>query len=433
MIKTKRPLLLVSFSALLFCTCLVLADSITLDEKEEFEDTRWGALPYVFATETLGTAIGVGAFVSGIHQPQSSLAGTAFVTDNDSWLIAGALRNFRFGERDRAFFDLYAVTTHYTDQRFYENGNGSRVDSAGSNDSSEDDYISGISDDVHLEFTMRYPLPIGAAKENPLTVYKTREGLLLSEPQGGAEWNPLTSGKTIVGARYFYRYRDLQEIDQEEELSASTNGLEFWLDYDNTDFLPNASRGSRQQIRVTHDPGWFDSSNSWTNLELDASKYFNLGTSSWFRHQVLALNFWTSYTPSWDVDEETGSVSHRPPPGFGSQLGGYDRLRAFPESRFHDKSAVYYGAELRLIPQVNGLNKWPLLKHLEIDWWQVVGFVEAGRVAPEYSTDLFTKDLKWDVGLSFRLMTFRLPLRLDWAASDEGYSIWAMYSQPFAR
>jgi len=430
MIKIAKTL---AFGMLSLCFGMVLADSISLDEKEEYGDTRWGALPYMFATETLGTAVGVGAFISGIHQPQSSLVGTAFVTNNDSWLVAGALRNFRFGEKDRAFFNLFAQGSHFTDQRFYDSYDRSTTDSAGSNDSSKEDFVSGISNDLHLEFTLRYPLPIGAAKDNPLTVYKTRKGLLLSEPQGGDEWNPLTSGKTVLGARYYYRYRDLQEIDEEDKLSASTNGLDIWLDYDNTDFLPNASRGSRQQIRVTRDFGWLDSSNSWTNLELDISKYFNLGTSSWFRQQVLALDFWTSYTPSWDLDKETGRVEHRPPPGFGSYLGGYDKLRAFPQGRFHDKSAVYYGAELRLIPQVNGLNKWPLLKYLEIDWWQVVGFVEAGRVAPEYTTDLFTKDLKWDVGLSFRVMAFRLPLRLDWAVSDEDYSIWAMYSQPFAR
>lgn len=62
----------------------------------------------------------------------------------------------------------------------------------------------------------------------------------------------------------------------------------------------------------------------------------------------------------------------------------------------------------------------PLLKHLEIDWWQVVAFAEAGRVAPKYSAELFIKDLKWDVGLSFRVMAYRMPLRLDWAVSEEG-------------
>ncbi|HIE55693.1 MAG TPA: hypothetical protein EYP90_11010, partial [Chromatiaceae bacterium] len=281
--------------------------------------------------------------------------------------------------------------------------------------------------------TLRYVLPIGAGKENPLTIYRTRRGLRVSPAGGGRGWNPLTTGKTLLGARYFYRYRDLKELDEEEVGVASTNGLELWLDYDNTDFLPNPTFGNRQKLILTRDPGWFDSSNSWTNLQLDASWYIDLGTSRWFRQQVLALAFWTSHTPTWGLDKKTGEVRNRPPPSFGSELGGFDRLRAYPAGRFHDKSAVYYGAELRMMPQVNGLDRLPLLKHLEIDWWQLVGFVEAGRVAPEYENDLFYKDLKWDFGLSLRVMTFRVPMRLDWALSEEGYSIWAMYGQPYSR
>ncbi|MEN8166298.1 MAG: BamA/TamA family outer membrane protein [Pseudomonadota bacterium] len=429
----RKIITFAAFTMLVIRTSTALADSITLDESEAYGDTRWGVIPYAFATETLGTALGVATFVGGIKQPQSSLTAAAFKTSNDSWLAAGSLNNLRFDGLDRGFFNIYALSAHYTDQRFYDSTDRTTIDSAGSNDSPADDFLSGTSNDLHLELSVRYPLPIGAARDNPLTLYRTRKGLLLSDPQGGDEWNPLKHGKTLLGARYFHRYRDLQEIDQEELLAVSTNGVEVWLDYDNTDFLPNASRGSRQKLTLTRDFGWFSSSSSWTNIELDASKYFDLGRSGWFRQQVLALNFWTSYTPSWQVDEQSDRVNHRPPPGFGSTLGGFDRLRAFPTSRFHDKSAVYYAAELRLIPQVNGLNRLPLLRHLEIDWWQVAGFVEAGRVAPAYNSDLFTQDLKWDVGLSFRIMTFRMPLRLDWAISEEDQSIWAMYSQPFAR
>lgn len=65
--------------------------------------------------------------------------------------------------------------------------------------------------------------------------------------------------------------------------------------------------------------------------------------------------------------------------------------------------------------------------------WKLVAFAEAGKVAPKYSTDLFIKDLKWGVGLSFRVMAYRMPLRLDWAVSEEGQTIWAMFEQPFAR
>ncbi len=424
---------LLSGFALLCATTLAQANSITLDEKEVFGEKRRGVIPYAFSTDSLGTGVGLGAFVSGVIQPQAGLGVTGFVTDNDSWLVAGIARNFRLASFPRAFFELYGQFSHFTDERFYDSPDRSRPDSPGSNDSDKDDYLSGVSNDRHLEFTMRYVLPIGAGrKDDPLTIYRTRRGMLISPPQGGHGWNPLTTGKTVLGARYFYRYRDLKEPGQKELRLAKTNGLELWLDYDNTDFLENPTYGNRQKVTLTRDFGWFDSSNSWTNIELDASWYFDLGTSDWFRQQVLALDFWTSHTPTWKVEQD-GRVSNRPPPSFGSRLGGYDRLRGYPLGRFHDKSAVYYGAELRMTPRVNGLDELPILKYLEIDWWQVVGFVEAGRVGPAYNSDLYFEDLKWDLGFSFRVMTFRLPVRLDWAFSDEGYAIWAMYGQPFSR
>jgi hypothetical protein len=54
-------------------------------------------------------------------------------------------------------------------------------------------------------------------------------------------------------------------------------------------------------------------------------------------------------------------------------------------------------------------------------------------VGPEYNSDLFFKDLKVDAGIGLRLMAFRAVVRLDWAVSEEGSSVWAMVSQPFSR
>lgn len=59
--------------------------------------------------------------------------------------------------------------------------------------------------------------------------------------------------------------------------------------------------------------------------------------------------------------------------------------------------------------------------------------MESGRVGPEYNSDLFFKDLKFDAGIGLRFMAFRSVFRIDFAASDEGGSVWAMISQPFSR
>ena len=418
------------------------AQVVALDPGMRLEDKRKGWIPYLFATDSLGTAIGVAGFTSGQYQPQSSLFGAAFVTSNDSALISGAVSNIRLGKY-RWFFDGFLLLDHFTDQRFYsdfdQDPNQAR---AGSNDSDPDDFTTGVSDELTLDLTLKYRLPIGGIQDDPVAVYRLREGLLEYGPEGGRTWNPMTSGQTTFATKFFYTYQNLSDFtvgadgDEviEDELAAETNGLELWLEYNNTDFSRNPSRGSRQLIKVARDFGWFDSFNSWTNIQLDLSKYFDLGTSKYFRQQVLALNFWTANTPTWEASPDNPNViSNRPPPGYGSTLGGFDRLRAYPIGRFHDKAAVYYAAELRLIPQTQPLRELPVLKYFEIDWWQVAPFVELGRVGPTYDSDLFFEDLKWSAGIGLRLMAFRQPVRLDFATSDEGSSIWAMFGQPFSR
>ncbi len=418
------------------------AQVVALDRGMRLEDKRTGWLPYVFSTDALGTAVGVGGFSSGNFQPQSSLFGTAFITSNDSSLVSGALNNIRLGS-GRWFFDTFLLVDHFTDQRFYgdfdQDPNEVR---AGSNDSDEDDFVTGVSDEVTFNMTLKYRLPIGGIRNDPVAVYRVHRGLLESGPRGGEEWNPLASGQTTFGTKLFYTYRDLEDftIGPEgeqvvpDELAAETNGLEFWLEHDNTDFPRNPSQGSRQLLKFSRDFGWFDSSNSWSNIQLDLAKYFDLGTSKWFRQQVAALNFWTSNTTTWETDAANPNVvSNRPPPGYGSTLGGFDRLRAYPSGRFHDKAAAYYAAELRLIPETQPLRDLPVLRYFEIDWWQVVPFVEAGRVGSSYDSELFFDDLKWSAGVGLRLMTFRFPVRLDFATGEEGSSVWAMFAQPFSR
>lgn len=438
--KTRFSIARPTLSAMITVSALLLpalsqAQVVALDESETIDEKRSGWLPYAFSTDSLDTSIGIAGGISGTIQPQASLFGTAFVTANDSALISASANNFRLGN-SRFFSDAFLLVDHFTDQRFYADlDNDTSQAKAGSNDSDENDFISGTSDEVTINLSVNYPLAIGAAKDDPLTTYTLHRGMLKSEPTGGKVWNPLTSGLTTVASRFFYTYRDLSKYQVDAgQLEAKTSGLDFWLEYDNTDFTRNPSYGSRQQLKLSSDFGWFDSTNTWTNIEFDASKYFDLGTSGWFKQQVLALDFWTSNTTSWETDPNNPQiVDHRPPPNYGSELGGFDRMRAYPSGRFRDKAASYYAAELRFTPHFYKMHDWPVIKYFEIDWFQIVPFVEAGRVGPEFNADLFTEDLKVDAGIGLRMMAFRTVVRLDFAYSDEGGSVVAMISQPFAR
>ncbi len=436
--KVLRGSLLAIISSLL--SAQLCAQVVALDEDEDLYEKRTGWLPYFFASDSLGTAIGAAGFTAGAMQPQTSTFGTAFVTSNDSILLSGAFNNYRPVKNGRLLIDTFVLADHFTDQRFYGGPTLPGQPPPGSNDSSPENYSTGISNELTFSFDFKYRLRMGSIKDDPIAVYRLKQGLLDSGPPGGNEWNPLTNGQTTFGTKVFYTYRDLSDFTInpfesvliDEKIEARTNGLNFWLEHNNTDFPRNPARGSRQVFNIYRDFGFFDSDNSWTNLQASLTKYFDMGRSDWFNQKVVALNFWTSDTVDWERNPD-GSVNHRPPPNYGSELGGYDHLRAYSSGRFHDKSAVNYTAELRLIPKLQPLNQFPLLDYFQIDWWQIAPFVEAGRVAPAYNSELFYKDLKWNAGVGIRLMAFRAVVRLDIAVGEEGGTLWVMISQPFSR
>jgi hypothetical protein len=143
---------------------------VALDKGQSIDEQRSGWLPYLFATESLGTAVGAAGFRTGNLQPQSSLFGTAFVTSNESALISGALNNVRLGE-SRFFLDSFLLANHFTDQRYYlDYGRDPTEAAAGSNDSDKDDFVRGVSNEVTFGLTLKYRLPIGSIPNDPVAV-----------------------------------------------------------------------------------------------------------------------------------------------------------------------------------------------------------------------------------------------------------------------
>jgi len=119
-------------------------------------------------------------------------------------------------------------------------------------------------------------------------------------------------------------------------------------------------------LELSQDFGLFDSDNSWTVLQGEFDKYISLGATDTFRQRVLAFDFWTAYSPTLDVTS-SGEIRNGAPAYTGATLGGLWRMRAFPAQRFNDKAAIYYAAELRLIPEWNPFTEWPAVqKHLGV-------------------------------------------------------------------
>jgi len=204
--------------------------------------------------------------------------------------------------------------------------------------------------------------------------------------------------------------------------------------YDNRDFPTNPEKGSLLKLRLWRDFGWFDSDDSWTVVGGDFSKYISLGKSSWFRQRVIAFHTWTADTPSWEKTSTSQGleVKHRPPYFEGATLGGFERLKAYPFYRYNDRAAVHYSAEYRVIPPGEPFlaNSW-LLKRYQLDWWQFIAFVEAGRVTDTWSLEELHKDMKWDAGLGLRAMLSKTVFRLDMAYNPDAFSTWVMVGQNF--
>ncbi|HEX5398687.1 MAG TPA: BamA/TamA family outer membrane protein, partial [Verrucomicrobiae bacterium] len=248
----------------------------------------------------------------------------------------------------------------------------------------------------------------------------------------GKTWNPWTSGITEIQLQPFSRQQTVNSSDVSDS-QIRTTGLMTALVYDNRDFAPNPSRGSYQRISFSRDFGVPDSTTTWSEVEAEFDKFFSLGATDHLRQQVLAFSFWTAQAITWQ-EQDTSSgivISHAPPNYAGAHLGGLYRMRAYPSGRFSDKSAIYYCAEYRVIPDWNPLNSLPYVKNLKTDWIQFVAFAETGRVAPEWSVTKLHSQMKYDGGLGLRIMLKRLVGRLDLAYGTEGAGVEMMIGQSF--
>lgn len=389
-------------------------------------------LPYGFASESMGTVLGVGGGVKGFFQEQLLIAGTVYAgVDDDTYGAVLGAWDLRPTRSDRLYFSAVGAYGHYPRQRAYADFvNYVGQTRPGSNGSEADDYRETGGENNWSDFRFEYVLPIGAMKSSGVAAYHLRGGMVEKGATGGELWNPLEGGVTTLMIR---QYNQFESFNTEYgDFERPIHPIEIGIGYNNTDYPLNPSTGSNQYLGVKHDFGWGEALTEWTFLELEASKYFSLGESKLAKQRVIATNFWTGDALSWDekVNEDgTVTIEGNPPQYDGANLGGFYRMRAYPSRRFHDRSVIYATAEYRYTPFWNPIGEWSLLRWLNMDWWQLVGFVEGGRVANEYD-ELFG-DWKVDAGVSVRSMMAGGVVRVGWAVSNEESTMTVMFNHPF--
>ena len=413
----------------LICCNQAYGQSIVVGPDRKFEK-KIISVPYAFYNDSFGLTGAYAYAVTGWPQKQSALITTATVGSKGSAMGFLMGKDLRIPYTQRLFLDAIVQAGYFQENDIYFNGNQDFPDErAGSNDSDEDDYVESDGWDNYFRLRFKYLLPIGHGKDQIISTQVVDRGLLVDGATGGESWNPFTSGLTYLEVKPFYRW---QEVDSDEvRKNVRTNGIELSLFRDNRDFKLNPSTGSALRLKFNRDFGWLDSSNSWTVVDGEFDKYFSLGKSDWFRQRVLAFDFWTAYSPTWN-EKSNGDIENGAPSFAGATLGGLWRMRGYPSQRFSDKAAIYYAAELRLIPDWNPFENWSWIqKHIGIQWLQFVPFVEVGRVAPDWGVERLHEDMKWSSGLGVRFWAKGLVARIDSAVSDEGFGVQMIVAQPF--
>lgn len=415
----------------LLITVFVLTSNLSSQTAGEIKDTveqEISAVPLPFGlySEILGWAAGGFVGIQGLSQRNMSIYMGGLLSTNGTKYGFLQFREFYLPFYPRIYIAPDILGGYFGVLNVYKDPPGTPPPGdpkyrAGSNESDKDNYMEVSGYDQWYELKFRYLLPIGHGNNNVYFTPVLENGILKSGEMGGTDWNPFISGRTFIDIKPFYRKR----------VAFATNGIDFALTRENTDFYVNPTKGSFQKVAFRRDFGWFDTMAPWSVVETDLRWYLPLHEFLFDKSslpKVLAFDFWTINTLTWNsydivgIDPEGNEIKkyHRPPPYTGAYLGGRYRLRAFYEGRFNDRAAIYYGMEYRQIIKWNPFDLWTVTKKLNVHWLQLAAFFEVGRVAPEWNISTLHTDMKWSAGGGLRIFMNNLILRIDSAFSEEG-------------
>ena len=83
------------------------------------------------------------------------------------------------------------------------------------------------------------------------------------------------------------------------------------------------------------------------------------------------------------------------------------------------------------MPEWQPLQSWPIFNWYDVPWWQWVAFVDAGRVADEFSIQELHRDMKYNLGGGIRFQVEGIVVRTEMAFGDEENMFRVMINQPF--
>ena len=393
------------FSVLAFSASLFLSPQIVAKEKDS------AFVPFYFRTETLGSTVGLAGVAKGVGQPQAALFGMGLYSEKDSYV--GFLSAFNYALSSNLLFSTQMYKARFNDNPYY-------LGDQGSNSSSTEDKTVTNGDEENYKLEFKYLLPWGNVREHGL--------LGAFQPVRDVSFaSPVDSGVSSIIFTPFYSSRELDIYNDKRE---EATGFSLTFDWDNRDSVRNTTRGSHTSFDLTTGAESLQSEDLWLKWEFQNSQYYSLGPlGDWFDQQVLAFDFYTADTPTWNKCD--GAVCARPPEQEQARLGGLYRLRGYTAGRYHGRSAIHYSAEYRVLPDWQPLDDIPLINYYDLPWWQWVAFAEVGRVADDYDLKTLHEDMKWNVGGAVRFQVEGIVVRAEMAkGADEG-TFRVMINQPF--
>jgi len=412
-------------------------DTGVVAQKEGAEEAKKSqkkllVIPYPLFNSTFGVGLGVGVIAQGYLQPRAMTVGTAIV-GSGSYLVFFKELNYLLPWWKRIILEPDGYVAKYSDVKSYSGSSnqGYVGQRAGSNESSRYNYILSDTTDHFVDLVTKFVLPIGQGKDNVLpNIVLDERGLFVSGDTGGDVWNPFKSGRTYLEVVPFER----RQVLTDNNSNTKTVGIDIGLRYDNTDFRGNPSKGSMQRVWFVRDWGALDSTAPYSVYGAEFAKYFSIGPSDRARQRTFAFDIWTVNCPTWEtITTATGlpSAIHRPPAYKGASLGGLSRLRSYEATRFNDQAGILYTLEYRYALNYNPLKNVTMGGKLDVAWFQIVPFLEVGRVAPAWNLDTLHKSMKVDAGVGIRAMVNHIVVRIDAAGGDEGFGTQMFISHPF--
>ncbi|SDI63893.1 hypothetical protein SAMN04488540_102293 [Ferrimonas sediminum] len=384
--------------------------------------SRNAVVPFVFSSSSMGfTGAAAGSF-QGLLQPQSQIVGVGAYSNNDSYVAFLGIYNLTFSDSSRWFVDLEAINATFKESQVYVDGAPGFDGGAGGHGSDENNFVLGQEDQQRYAASFRYVLPFGAGENRPFRLRQAfgPEPMLPVDQQLDGE-SPLALSSITI--KPFYESRQIADGDQEE-----TGGIALRLDMDARNYVPSPSRGYRFEFDLQRDWGSGDRS-SYTSWQAQYAHYLNLGSNSWSQQQTLSLTAYLADVPTWDSGSE--GKEHRPPWFAQSKLGGWDRLRGYQSDRFHDRNAIYYGAEYRSVPTWQPQGSIPFIDRYYFPWWQFAAYVGVGRVHDEFDLSTLHQEMNWSAGFGIRFWVENVLARLDIAYGAEGNQVRVVVNQPF--